>query len=182
VIGTALCFGIGWHYEQKLQSLLGLYKQATYRFSDGRTSTSLVNQRELNCLAENIYYEAGGESLAGKMAVGLVTLNRVNSGKFSKTICGVVHQRTENSCQFSWRCEDKGKPRATTQQWADSMRVAVYLMTTPAFDITDGATYFHNHTVKPNWKNLSKTSKIEHHTFYSKKGDKNKIPDFHLED
>ena len=32
---------------------------------------------EIKCLAENIYFEARGESTAGKMAVALVTLNRV---------------------------------------------------------------------------------------------------------
>ena len=54
-----------------------------------------VNKRDLDCLAKNIYYEAGSESLEGKVAVGMVTLNRVNDGRFSSTICGVVNQRTE---------------------------------------------------------------------------------------
>jgi N-acetylmuramoyl-L-alanine amidase len=56
---------------------------------------SQVNTRDLDCLAKNIYYEAGSESLEGKVAVGIVTLNRVNDGRFSSTICGVVNQRTE---------------------------------------------------------------------------------------
>ena len=49
---------------------------------------------ELECLAKNIYYEAGLESEEGKVAVGLVTINRSNSGDFPQTICGVVNQRT----------------------------------------------------------------------------------------
>jgi spore germination cell wall hydrolase CwlJ-like protein len=58
----------------------------------GRAET--VNSKELNCLAKNIYYEAGNESIEGKVAVGVVTLNRVADGRFSNSVCGVVHQRT----------------------------------------------------------------------------------------
>jgi spore germination cell wall hydrolase CwlJ-like protein len=54
-------------------------------------------QSDLDCLARNIYYEAGSESIEGKVAVGLVTINRSNSGKFPATICGVVNQRTVKS-------------------------------------------------------------------------------------
>lgn len=54
-------------------------------------------QSDLDCLARNIYHEAGGESIEGKVAVGLVTINRSNSGRFPDTICGVVNQRTVRS-------------------------------------------------------------------------------------
>ena len=53
-----------------------------------------INPRDLDCLAKNIYYEAGNESLEGKVAVGIVTLNRVADGRFSSSICGVVKQKT----------------------------------------------------------------------------------------
>lgn len=52
-------------------------------------------QSDLECLARNIYYEAASESTEGKVAVGLVTINRSNSGNFPATICGVVNQRTD---------------------------------------------------------------------------------------
>jgi spore germination cell wall hydrolase CwlJ-like protein len=53
-----------------------------------------ATQKQLTCLAQNIYYEARSEEFDGKVAVAQVTLNRANSGKFPDTICGVVHQRT----------------------------------------------------------------------------------------
>ena len=56
--------------------------------------TETINSRELDCLAKNIYYEAGNETLEGKVAVGIVTLNRVADGRFSSSVCGVVKQRT----------------------------------------------------------------------------------------
>jgi spore germination cell wall hydrolase CwlJ-like protein len=49
--------------------------------------------KELDCLTSNIYYEAGNEPEEGKVAVGLVTLNRSTNEKFPDTICGVVRQR-----------------------------------------------------------------------------------------
>ena len=49
---------------------------------------------DLECLAKNIYYEAASEPEEGKVAVGLVTINRSNSGDFPQSICGVVNQRT----------------------------------------------------------------------------------------
>jgi spore germination cell wall hydrolase CwlJ-like protein len=53
-----------------------------------------VDKHDLDCLARNIYYEAGLESEEGKVAVGLVTINRSNDEKFPQTICGVVNQKT----------------------------------------------------------------------------------------
>lgn len=167
----SLCYGINYYHEQKAErtakEFAEQYREVRYIADDGKTAARVVDQRELTCLAENIYHEAAGETLAGKMAVGLVTLNRVRSGRFPRTVCGVVNQRVGGSCQFSWRCEPALKTR-NNQQWRDSLRIATYLMTTPAFDITSGATYFHNQTVKPNWKNLTKTGRIDNHTFYSR--------------
>jgi spore germination cell wall hydrolase CwlJ-like protein len=53
-----------------------------------------VSNKDVDCLARNIFYEAGGEPEEGKVAVALVTINRVRDGKFGKTICEVVNQRT----------------------------------------------------------------------------------------
>lgn len=51
-------------------------------------------EKELLCLARNIYYEAGYESFEGKVAVAQVTINRSENGRFPSTICEVVKQRT----------------------------------------------------------------------------------------
>ncbi len=56
--------------------------------------TSKIDQKELMCLARNIYYESGSEPERGKIAVGIVTLNRMEHPSFPKTICEVVKQKT----------------------------------------------------------------------------------------
>ena len=53
-----------------------------------------VSQKDLTCMAENIYYEAGGESYTGKLAVGHVVLNRKRDHRYPNSICKVIHQST----------------------------------------------------------------------------------------
>lgn len=53
-----------------------------------------LSQQDIECLARNIFYEAGSESLEGKVAVGMVTINRTQDERYPQTVCGVVRQRT----------------------------------------------------------------------------------------
>lgn len=57
-------------------------------------STSKLDQKELMCLARNIFYESGSESEKGKIAVGMVTLNRTQHPAFPASVCEVVKQKT----------------------------------------------------------------------------------------
>ena len=52
------------------------------------------NDEDLDCLSRNIYFEAGNQSSIGKLAVGLVVMNRVASERYPDTICGVVNQQS----------------------------------------------------------------------------------------
>jgi spore germination cell wall hydrolase CwlJ-like protein len=57
-------------------------------------ATPFLSDRDVECMARNIFYEAGGESTEGKIAVGVVTLNRTQDGRFGRTVCDVVRART----------------------------------------------------------------------------------------
>ena len=52
------------------------------------------------CLALNLYHEARGESLAGNLAVGFVTMNRVADPRYPDTVCGVVKQSITPGATF----------------------------------------------------------------------------------
>lgn len=126
-----------------------------------------VNSKELQCLAENIYYEAENQSLAGKIAVGQVTLNRVNNSGYPSTVCGVVNQRINGVCMFSWKCQPY-RPIRSQREWKQSKQIAHDLLSKPQeerVDITDGATHFHSTRIRPNWK-LRQITKIDDHIFY----------------
>jgi len=122
---------------------------------------------EVQCLAENIYNEAGNQSLVGKVAVGQVVLNRMNSPKYPKTACGVVNQRIDGVCMFSWKCEEH-RPVSNQRAWKESQRVAYELLSrdrSEIIDITEGATHFHSVKVRPGWKH-HRVTRIDDHIFY----------------
>jgi spore germination cell wall hydrolase CwlJ-like protein len=96
----------------------------------------------------------------GKVMVAKVTLNRVASGNFRKTICGVVYQRG----QFSWT-KDKYKPILDHSAWLNSLHIAKLVMLNPDYYKTT-ATHYHNLKVKPLWR-LKQTDKIGNHVFYT---------------
>jgi len=129
-------------------------------------------KKEMNCLAENIYYEAASESFEGKLAVAQVTLNRVNSGRYSSSICGVVHQRDningKVTCQFSWTCEGPKTHARNKYSWEESLIVARKALTEPiAHELLylKKAMFYHANYVNPGW-NLPVISKIGNHIFY----------------
>jgi hypothetical protein len=123
-----------------------------------------VDPKELRCMSENIYFEAGGESLIGKMAVGHVVLNRAKSPNYPKTVCGVVHQKNGETCMFSWLCEGPKEVRNSVN-WQQSQEVAYKLLSQPTDDLTEGSTHFHGMGVNPKWK-LKPTVRIDGHQFY----------------
>ena len=51
-----------------------------------------AEDQHLRCLAGAIYFESKGEPLAGQLAVANVILNRMKSGRYPTTVCGVVKQ------------------------------------------------------------------------------------------
>ena len=127
----------------------------------------LANNRELKCLADNIYFEAGNQSKTGKLAVAAVTINRVKSPKFPKSVCSVVYQKTRGTCQFSWVCEGKKRVRSQ-QQYAESKRIAEKVLLSGANHGIFGRNvlFYHADYVNPNW-NLRRVTKIGDHIFYA---------------
>ena len=126
--------------------------------------------RENRCLAEAIYFEARGESGEGQAAVAQVVLNRVSSGLYPATICGVVYQnrRHYNACQFSFACKGKSPRIDEPDAWRQAVRVAGEVTNGQTY-VSDigGSTHFHANYVRPRWaRRLEKMDVIGHHIFY----------------
>jgi spore germination cell wall hydrolase CwlJ-like protein len=148
----------------KLQNL----KQSNF---DENTATVAVREQQLDCLAKNIYHEAGSESFEGKVAVAQVTLNRAANAGFPNDICKVVYQKNvvyeKVICQFSWYCETSTKTRPIHQSaYKESYEVAkkVLLEGFRLAGLTD-ALYYHATYVSPGWKR-QQIAKIGNHIFY----------------
>ena len=133
--------------------------------------TAEMRERQLGCLAKNIYYEAGGEPFEGKVAVAQVTLNRANSSQFPGDICKVVYQKNivyeKVLCQFSWVCDrDTAVKPKNSAAYRESMEVAKKVLL-EGFELPGlkDAMYFHGDYINPGWKR-QQVAKIGRHIFY----------------
>jgi spore germination cell wall hydrolase CwlJ-like protein len=154
--------------DAKMTSLRAVANQP----SGFQQATMNERDRQLKCLAQNIYYEAKGEPFEGKVAVAQVTLNRARSGQFPNDICQVVFQKTKFAekvvCQFSWYCEQPTRarpinPEAFEESYAVAKRV---LLEGFYLEGLKTALYFHADYVNPRW-GKEKVATIGRHIFYS---------------
>src|SRR6056300_1841134 len=77
------------------------------------SSLTESDRRQVECLAQNIYYEARGENQDGHVAVALVTMNRSLSKLYPNNVCNVVREKLGKTCQFTWWCDSKLRSKAT---------------------------------------------------------------------
>ena len=142
----------------------------TFKELSELTTTSQKNssKSDLYWMAMNIYHEAGNQPLIGKIAVGIVTLNRLNDKRYPKNIRDVV---TEPQ-QFSWyNTRSANTPPIRNARWKESYEVAKLLLTkaigSDIIKLLEGATHFHATSVKPDWVNkVHRVAQIEGHVFY----------------
>jgi N-acetylmuramoyl-L-alanine amidase len=133
--------------------------------------TAEVRNKQLDCLAKNIYYEAGGEPFEGKVAVAQVTINRAESGQFPNDICKVVYQKNivyeKVLCQFSWYCENASamKPKNAAMFRESEMVARQVLLENFRLPSLKHALYFHATHINPKW-NREKVAQIGGHVFY----------------
>lgn len=132
----------------------------------------MVSEKDLICLADNIFFEAGNQSDLGKKAVGYVTINRLLSNNFASDLCGIVYQRSAHACQFSWVCKHRSIRQRKVKEadmWQRSLSVAheIVYSYSPHHDPTYGALFFHADYVSPPWsRRFFATTVINNHIFY----------------
>ena len=125
--------------------------------------TTSIKQKELNCLALNIYHEARGESTDGQIAVGNVTMNRVNSKKYPNSICKVVYQPS----QFSWTLFKQDKIEKHDKSWIKAKKMARNIILKKERNLIGKALFYHADYVDPYWnKDMTQVAMIDQHIFY----------------
>ncbi|MGI6361371.1 MAG: spore cortex-lytic enzyme [Bacillota bacterium] len=98
------------------------------------SSYGSYNNDDVTLLARAIHAEAEGEPYIGKVAVGSVLLNRINSSDFPNTLSGVIYQ--------SLALESVANGRFNSSANSDSMRAAREAVA--GHDPTYGCLYFWN--------------------------------------
>ena len=127
--------------------------------------------RQLKCMADNIYYEAATEPAEGKLAVGIIVMNRVAHPSFPKDPCQVIYQRNifyqVAVCQFSWFCDGSVGSRPINQtQYNESMEAAkMVLLEGFRLPSLKDALFYHASYVNPGW-DKKQVAKIGNHIFY----------------
>ena len=121
---------------------------------------------DMECLAKNIYHEAGVEPSIGKFAVAQVTLNRLKDGRWGKNICKVVYAKA----QFSWTLYNKTRyehPKGPL--WAQSREVARSVLDDGyrVKGLEDSLLYHADYIRPPVWtKAVAKIQQVGQHIFY----------------
>ncbi len=133
-------------------------------------SKQIALSDEITCLAQNIYFEARSEPVAGMLAVGHVVLNRVASERFPETICKVVRQGGEqrrHRCQFSWWCDGRSDKPHNKVAWDAARLIAWFIYNGQTEDPTGGALWYHADYVSPYWREAFVAGpQIGRHIFY----------------
>ena len=128
-------------------------------------SVDTSNYTDVECLALNIYFEARSEGTAGKLAVALVTMNRVVDKRWPNSICDVVWQPK----QFSWTHDGVSDEPSNYSVWVDAKYMAELAM---QLHKARNANHYHNNTVFPDWARSNYLEDfagyIEKHFFYTK--------------
>lgn len=130
--------------------------------------SDVLDERELMCLALNVYHEARNQPFEGQLAVAHVTLNRMGDSLGSASICDVVFRARH----FSWTSDPAKRrvrsPRETTA-WETAQRVARMAIEDRDADPVEGSTFFHATWVQPDWAAaFIRVRQIGDHIFYAR--------------
>ncbi|MCG7519669.1 cell wall hydrolase [Ruegeria sp. Ofav3-42] len=128
-----------------------------------------TGDEHFKCLAEALYFEARGESVRGQFAVAEVILNRVESGRFPNSLCGVIKQGTgkKYQCQFTYTCDGQKEVIREKKAYERVSKVARAAIDGVGVGLTEGATHYHTKAVRPSWSRVYKeTARIGVHIFY----------------
>ena len=126
---------------------------------------TVTADREQECLANAVYFEARSEPIEGQLAVAEVVLNRSVSGRYPTDLCAVITQKA----QFSFIRRGRF-PRADrdSQAWKNAVAIASIARQKLAGSLPSGVLWYHATYVSPSWgKRLTKQTQIGLHIFYS---------------
>lgn len=139
--------------EEKLDDIIHVKERINY------------TEKDVECLAKNIYHEARGETLAGKYAVAHITINRLKTGYWGNSICKVVYAKK----QFSWTFSNRlGKFEPT--QWAESENIARRSLAGYRVRGLANSLFYHATYIRtPNWADIkNEAATIGNHVFYNR--------------
>ena len=131
-----------------------------------KTKIVKLTDKERDCLARNVFYEAGNQSEVGKLAVAQVTLNRLETGRWGAHVCDVVY----SDSQFSWTKDRKKKwKKPEGELWEQSKVTVKQIQYGYRIKDLEGSLSYHaKYIPKPKWAKVQEPVKmIGEHIFYA---------------
>ena len=119
-----------------------------------------IDEKQIDCLAKNIYFEARGEPIKGQIAVAQVVLNRLDSDDYPSNICQIVYQPN----QFSWTSKRKIFIDDLSL-YREIKELAKHVIMNKPKDPTNGALFFKHKRLKT--QTNKKSVVIGNHIFYT---------------
>jgi len=106
--------------------------------NDRRSKAEITNlEPELECMAKVVHHEAANQSRKGQRAVAEIIMNRIHSGRFPDTVCGVVNQPRQFFKTASYN------PRRDTPQWKTAVEVSREVLAGQGENVAEGAYFYH---------------------------------------
>lgn len=168
-VGSIVCFAC---LNQADQASRAQLEQARTQIVAREAKRAQRRESDLQCLAENIYFESRGEPVNGQYAVAEVTLNRTRAPNFPHTICGVVHEmrwdpgRKRYVADFSWTELGAMSPD-DDPAWKRAMAIATAAYDETRDPVVPDALFYHSTSVRPGWaKTRTAITTIGNHVFY----------------
>lgn len=162
---------VGLFFSAKLLSWTINNKLSNVTPAEESQITAELRDRQLACLAKNIYYEAGSEPFEGKVAVAQVTLNRTESGQFPGDVCRTIYQKNvvyeKTVCQFSWYCDRENSVKPLNKAVYEECLTVAKKVLMEGFRLPGltNALYYHADYINPGWKR-ERVAKVGRHIFY----------------
>jgi spore germination cell wall hydrolase CwlJ-like protein len=139
------------------------------------SETPRFTERDLECLALNVYWEARSDGRDGQLAIAHVTMNRVRAPGFPDDVCSVVREggyARRHRCQFSWWCDGRSDRPSDRKAWSAARALARDVLAGRTKDPTRGAMYFHRRDVSPAWaSSMVRRCTVGAHLFYAEPRD-----------
>ncbi len=131
-----------------------LHERANFAFTE----------KEIQCMARNLYFEARGEGSVGMAGVGYTVLNRVATRGYPKSICGVVHQPG----QFSWVKKGRNNVIRNQASYAHAREIAIAVMTGTIENPIDDSIFFNHKSLRPSHtRTAALRASLGNHRFYA---------------
>jgi spore germination cell wall hydrolase CwlJ-like protein len=138
-----------------------------------------IDQKQLNCLATDIFFEGRNTDYAEMIRISNVVLNRMANEKYPTEACDVINQHQ----QFSWTLKKTNnmerivrlinKDEKEKKAWHNAKVIATLALQRRLIDNTKNAISYHYvHMKKPNssfWKSMKLCLVSPYHKYYAAK-------------